>query len=233
MASVRYGAFITEMRGSVGGSTFKGSKYGPVCQTKEEAIASSAKLTKADAGRLFQPTKIIAEVSGLWRLLTDAQRAAWNAAAPNWPALNRFGDTYTPSGFQVFMKLNAQLANLTGVTLGDPPLPVSIGVLAATTFDIPDDVNMNIDYTGGVPAGFQLRVEATQSMNASVEAKNSFFKIVAQIPNGVVFPQNLADGYVPIYGAWISGATIWFRICLISITTGQKGLYQYYKITAA
>jgi len=228
MASVKYGALITELKGKIGGTVFQGGPAGSVAKNID-AIADSAKLTKADAGRAFPPRKIIAQVSGLWRLLSQLQRDAWNAAAPLWPATNRFGEVYTPSGFNVFMKLNAQMVNLTGVSLSDPPIGISIPLLDPITIAVPDDIEFNVDLPGGVPAGFYLRTEATMPMGIAINPKNSFFKIIAQTPSGVIFPQDMADGYKEVYGLWLNVCTIWTRFCLVSSTTGQKGIYQYYK----
>jgi len=228
MASVKFGALVVGLKGKIGGTVFQSGPSGYVAKNID-AIADSAKLTKADAGRIFKPTKIIAIVSGLWRNLDQANRDAWNAQAVNWPAQNRFGETYTPSGYQVFMTLNTQTYGFTGIVIETPPIPESSPPLVDATFDVPDSAIMNMSITGVVPPGYQLRVEASQPMGASKNAKVSLFKIIAQIPAGVIYPQDLADGYKEVYGLWPQFCTIWFRIALINMSTGQKGLYQNYK----
>lgn len=96
-----------------------------------DAIASGSKLTKADAGRYgspqdgnsTSPRTTLAAIASLWNVLTEAEQQSWNDAAVGFPAKNKFGDIYTPSGYQVFMKLNSNLALINNPLLRSGPVP--------------------------------------------------------------------------------------------------------------
>lgn len=43
--------------------------------------------------------------------MTTEEKEAWNNVAASWPLLNKFGDQYYPSGYQLFMQLNGNLVS--------------------------------------------------------------------------------------------------------------------------
>lgn len=60
-------------------------------------------------------------VSKAWSQLLDSDRAEWYWVAINGPSKNRFGDSYTPSAYQTYMRYNL---NLMAVGLGPLARPV-------------------------------------------------------------------------------------------------------------
>lgn len=223
MAQVKYGALITELKGKVGGTVFQGGPGGPVCKNID-AIRDSAKLTKADAGRVINTLPLTAQVAGFWRTLTDAQRASWATGAVNFPAFNKFGVAYTPSAYQVFMTLNFQVYQLTGAILYSCPVPITVNDPPTFSIAQPDLTSLDVTWAGGIQTDCTIRVDATQPMAAGRKPKDSFFKCIAEWPDSTTSPEDLFPGYANVYGSFPIGAKIYFRFTSISNTTGQKSV---------
>lgn len=231
MASIKYSAFVTSIKGKIGGTIFQGGKAGDVVLI--DPIKESAKLTKADAGRVINTLPLTAQVAGLWRQLTDAQRASWTTGAVNFPAYNKFGLAYTPSGYQVFMTLNFQIKQLTGAILYECPVPITLAALPPFSIAQPDLTSLDVTWTGGIQTDCTVRVEATQPMPAGRNPKNSFYKVIAEWDDATTSPQDLFPAYANVYGSFPVAAVIWFRFMYVSNTTGQKGVPVVIKLVTA
>ena len=130
MAIVKYGALITEIKGKVGGQVFQNGNAGFVLRNKNSRPGA------ASISRLAA-TNGMSAISSSWRLLTDAQRLAWAAATENWLFLNRYGETYEGSGYQMFCAYNRRLALAEQSTVLVPGVP---GVA-------PDPVSIEADFS--------------------------------------------------------------------------------------
>lgn len=224
MASVKYGSIVTDIKGKVGGHIFKGSNAGPVLQTKEQAVASSAKLTKADAGRVINTLPLTAFIAGQWRQLTDAQRASWVSGAVNFPAFNKFGVSYTSSGFQCFMTLNFQYYQLNGSILGECPVPLTVPALSDFGISWTPSTTIDLTFSTSIDADVKSRVEASQPLGAGRNPKSSNYKVIAEYDSSATSPTNMYSKYIALYGAVPANAFIWFKITNISKISGQKGV---------
>lgn len=223
MATVKFGTIVTDIKGKVGGNVFQGSKSGTTLKTID-AIADSAKLTKADAGRVINTLPLTAQIAGLWRTLTDAQRASWATGAVNFPAYNRFGVAYTPSAYQVFMTLNFQVYQLTGAILYTCPIPMTVNDPPTFSIAQPDLTSLDVTWSGGIQTDCTIRVDATQPMAAGRSPKQSFYKCIAEWPDSTTSPEDLFPAYANVFGSFPAGAKIYFRFTSISNTTGQKSV---------
>lgn len=223
MAHVQYGTIVTNLKGKVGGNVFQGGKSGNIAKIKA-ATTHESKLTKADAGRIINTPQVTAEIAGLWRLLTDAERASWDTNAVNFPAYNRFGEAYTPSGYQVFVTLNFQIKRLAGSLAYTCPMPVTINPMPVFSIAQPDLTSLDVTWAGGIQTDCNIRVEATQPMGAGRKPKNSFFKVIAQWDDATSSPEDLFPSYAAVFGSFPVGAKIYFRFTSYSIISGQRGV---------
>jgi hypothetical protein len=105
MVQVKYGAIITEMKGKSGGSVFK-ENY----TAKSFQNISKPRQIFTDFNQITKPR--FAQLSQMWRELTNAQRIDWNDLATRWTFYNCFGVAYFGTGFQVFMTVNNNLVSV-------------------------------------------------------------------------------------------------------------------------
>ena len=229
MATVKYGAIITDMKGKIGGTTFQGGPAGPVAKSTPET-RSGSKLTKADAGRIVNQPSLIATLAGGWRNLTDEQRLTWRTGAPNFPFKNRYGDSYTASGYQVYMSLNSQL-KAPGITfLEECPTPITVEPLPSIAFSMTAADDMDLTVGAAVPNGYRMGIWATRPFSFGNGPKASDYKLIRYQVNGDGTTNNLIDDWEHIYGSFPASGLIYFKVQMISLTTGQVGVPQYYYV---
>ena len=118
MAKVKYGAFITEIKGHVGGTTFQASRGGFTVKNKSSRGTGSR--TFGDGHAQLRKNQFSA-IAKMWCTLTDAQRLGWNNLLGIWTFLNKFGDVYNGSGYQIFTAANLNRIEIAESTIGDVP----------------------------------------------------------------------------------------------------------------
>lgn len=160
MATIKLGAIITEIAGSVGGTTFRRGHNFTVMQNKQFG-ASSNRLLKNKALPVL--SKIISE----WSKLSLAVQNEWKAQALLFQFLDKFGTLKNLSGRQLYVKLQTQS---TFSDQGDVnPFTLSSAtpnftVISWTLDSTPNaEVIMSAPFTNGT-----LSVQVEQIRNSSV-----------------------------------------------------------------
>lgn len=225
-ANVKYGAIITEIKGKVGGHTFKATTQGGVMQTKTNRSASGrsqGKLTKADAGRVINPLKNTGLNASSWRSLTTLQRADWISAAPNFPFLNKFGEYYTPSGFQLFMSVNNNLLNAGAAAIDNPPMLETIENCPAFTISGGTGVGDPLILNVVVPAGYKFILYGTTAQSAGRGYEAGRIKALVILPAGDATGTDITAAYNRIFGSTQLGQSIWFSGKLTKADAGRQG----------
>lgn len=102
MPSIKFSALVSDIKGKANGSVFSKNKQGNYF--RNNVTGGGRKSASWD----FQKSNF-AFLAKSYRGLTAEQKQAWQTMAPNYPSENKFKDSYIPSGFQLFMRLNGVL----------------------------------------------------------------------------------------------------------------------------
>lgn len=186
MASVKYSALMTEIKGKIGGTVFQGGTAGKIVKNKQSTKKWSTP-PQPDGPLGVQPVagdvrtidtyvpgcrlktvfggkgqRLIQQVSQAWQNLTPEQILEWNNAAPNFPFKNKFNEIYIASGFQVFMQLNLNLVNNGYLMHVFPPL-YSLPNIGVPNPPLPreKDCRLQFSFDGGVPSDIAIEVYAS------------------------------------------------------------------------
>lgn len=102
MANIKLGAIITDIAGSVSGSTFRRTPAGTILYNKQGTQIKSA----------FAQASVKNQISNIfrgWNILDLATREQWGVNALLYPVKNKFGENKFLTGRQLYTKLNTQL----------------------------------------------------------------------------------------------------------------------------
>jgi len=100
MASIKYGFGVSDIRGSIQGTTFSHGSSGNVIYRKPHIVNKNTNLQNTQRQRFYY-------FANYWKLtLTTAQRTYFESLAQNLLFTNRLGDSFHISGFNLFMKIN-------------------------------------------------------------------------------------------------------------------------------
>jgi hypothetical protein len=115
MALVKYGGGITQMSGSIGGSTFARNRFGNYTRSRTTPV--NPKSSGQSRARL-----ILAYLVEAWNeILDDTMRAQWATYAAAITMKNRLGDDVHCTGFNHFIRGNSLRLILTEAIIEDGP----------------------------------------------------------------------------------------------------------------
>lgn len=117
MATFKLGAIVTEIAGSIGGTTFKRNGSSRVMMNKQNGSAYSRLLTNPSLSYLGSIFK-------RWSYLEPAEKENWNAQALLYTFPDKFGTLRNLSGRQFYIKLNSQAYVLN-------PTPISASAVSS------------------------------------------------------------------------------------------------------
>lgn len=219
---MKFGALVVDGSGKIGGHVASKNRSGNYLRTK---------VTPVNPNTVAQQNvrAILGSLATAWSSLTDAQRLSWNNAVSEFAKTDIFGDIKNPSGFNLFIKLNSNLATIGNSPLTDAPIKEEIPYtgLTSAVMDISSATGVLTFDTGNYDS-VSLFVKATPALSAGITNVKSFLR-----GTGVIIPAGdtasfYAD-YVAKFGIPAVGSNITLTVQPI-VATGQKGVEQSIKV---
>ena len=204
-----------------------------------DAIATGSKLTKADAGRLYNPENSnstnprgsLALVAAAWNLLTVNEQQSWDDVAVNFPFKNKFGDIYTGSGYQVFMRLNSNMKLINQELLKSGPIanyPVLPPILPPS--GEPEEL-LRFTFVGGIPEGMNVLIYGCAPVLRGSGFRKGKEKLLMACPPNTTGVIDATYAYQNLYGQVKPNASMYFRFVAVSTTTGQTSVEEIMKVS--
>lgn len=207
-----------DMRGKLNGSVFSKNRGGAYVRTKVTPVNPETTAQQNARNRLSTNSQA-------WRDLTEAERQGWIDAAPNFPYSDIYGFSKTLSGFQLYVKLNNNLALIGEAAITTAPSPVAIPQLELASVAADDSANtVIITGTTPVPADFAMVVEATPNVTPGKSFVKNLFRFINAEPAAATSPFDVSAEYTPVFGDPVVGNKIFVRAFYISTITGQAGI---------
>lgn len=216
---VKFGAIVVAGSGKLGGHVFTKNRAGAAMRTK--VTPSNPRTTYQSTSRAYLTT-----IAKSWAGLTEAQRQQWNSASTSFKKTNIFGDGVTPSGFNLYQKLNNNLLNIGQSVLTVPPSPAAVVGISALSVTAVHAGALTITYTTDSNAGATqyLEVWATESINAGKSFIKNKYRKIGSIVSTTVSPYVATVLYTAKFGAvGAAGKKIFIEIKGVNGTTGQAG----------
>lgn len=214
----KFGAIVTAGSGKIGGHVASKNKSGAYFRTK---VTPSNPQTIAQ----LAVRSAFSASSKAWSGLTDSQRASWASAAQNFKGSNIFGDSVAPSGFNLYKKINDNLANIGEAAISVAPqniAPDPIETLAATANHTTHAVTLT--FTPAIAAGAKMVVMATAPQPAGKSFVKNLYRKVGVYDSADVSPLVITSDYAAKFGTVsIAGQKIFFKVFLVDVATGVAG----------
>ncbi len=221
MACVQYGAMVSNLAGKIGGQNFQRGRASAILRniSTKKQFQKSIQLAPATSnvkGKFAYATQY-------WKTLSNAHRAAWAAVTASFPRINKFGVSYTPSAFQLFVELTQGLL-LSG---GNP-------VAAAPTVSTFVAPTWSIAYAGGggdiiitqsvlfTSAPYKTIMSGAFYQSPGQACRPSFLKILAAFQFTAGSPSFvISTAFYAVYGSAIVGSVAFFSVKQINLNTGE------------
>lgn len=218
MARIKWGMFVTDGRGKVGGHVLTKTRSGATVRTK---------VTPSNPKTSFQGEvrAIFGSVSKAWTTLTEAQRLTWINATAEFQKTNVFGDQYKPSGKNLFTALNSNLLNVNAALLGSAPEVLETPYISVFTVAVSQALGqISLDFRASdVANNFTMVLEATAPLSPGKYNFSGQYRKIGQWegrnPPDDEFLYNI---YVQKFGVPPLGKKISFRVKAVMIDSGQS-----------
>ena len=221
MALFKGSAAVGAISGKAGGSVFSHNKGG--AYLKVFTVPTNPNTAKQQAVRTDFATLVAS-----WKNLTAAQQQLWTDIAPQYPYVNRVGDTKTYTGQMLYIKLNQNLKVVGATILTTPRVPGTFTaivtssltmVLTAGVLTTADAVN---DVIGLATESLIWTITTSQS-GGITKPGNGAFKIVEIVTDASVSATtDIIVTYQALYGDPKLGSKIFARCAIINELTGQR-----------
>jgi hypothetical protein len=215
---LKFGMIVTDGRNKLGGHVLSKNRGGNYARTKVTPV--NPQTTYQAAVR-----QAFTSFSQGWRGLTSDQRLAWNGAVTNFQRTNVFGDLKSPSGFNLYQRLNNVLQSIDQSPLLLPPLPSSVGDLFATmvrcTIGSP---SLSLVLNSAGDENTSLKIFATPPLSPGKSFVKNQYRFISFNNSPVTSPQNILDAYIAKFGSLgVIGQQIWIKTQAVNQLTGQVG----------
>lgn len=206
MARIIYSGLVTQIRGSVGGTTFQQNRYGFTVKNKPNANNPNT------ARQLTRKAGLQAVVSQ-WSQLTQASRDLWNSWAATYPQQSSKNPDAYLSGFNLYLRwaLNAQIdpANIPIFDPLDPP--ESVGSIDITV-DLGVGNVLTVDAVfGAVPTEYKMLIYMSRQVKQSQQFVGSWTRYIQTVtfddqpgPVDVTAAYTNIFGYTPDAGSYVA-----------------------------
>ena len=218
MALIKFGAVVVDASGKSNGHVFSKNRGGSYLRTKvtptnprsSDQIAARAKVSTYAQG---------------WRGLTDAQRTAWNAAVADFKRTNIFGDMKSPSGINLYVRINTNIALAGGTAISTPPLPSSVpGITTLSATAAHGTPAVSLTFSPAITSGHEMIVRATPAMSPGKSFVKSALRICAKLTSTDSSPKDILSLYTAKFGSvGAAGQKIHFEAYVIDSTNGLVG----------
>ena len=226
MALIKWGMFVVDGRGKVGGHVLTKTRHGATVRTK---VTPSNPRKPAQQ----QIRSMFGTLSSSWNGLTEAQRAAFNEAVDKFAKTNIFGDLKNPTGRELFIRCNMGRQQLGLALLVNAPdtvafLPTKI---SGVTFDVTAGEIDLADLDTTILTDFALQVSATAPQSPGRYNFQGAYRVIQNDADGN--ERDLYADYETKFGIPPGGQAVGIRVALISRDTGLKSVEEDFRVIVA
>ena len=218
MATVKLGAFVTGIAGSIQGTTFRRNRGNVIMQSNPRGGSNS---------KLLQNKNLIkiAELGQLWNALSSAKVTSWADYASVTPTTDKWGAVRYLTPREMFYKLSGSL-----IPLNLPPPDPDLVESDIPTIDIYPSANatpevFNIEFLDSLGAGYVI-FQAEKTRNRSKAATFTRRKILKVMPLPLAGDINCID-ILQAISPVVSPGEIYFVYYRIMNNFGVRGVFQY------
>lgn len=219
---------FTDASGSIGGTTYSKNANGMYTRKR-------AKSTNRNSPSQLAARARFSVVSKGWAELSVSEKNSYIAQIPNYPYVDKLGQTKNYTGAQLYKKLNGALyqAGLATLPFCNPPISLPNALEAAANADQSlGEINVSAfvadTFSGAIPAGFTCQMYATNIMPKGKYAPKlaDFRNIFTLYENENIAGVDFAGPYEIVFSeAWKESSSLgfyfYFGFRFISNATGQ------------
>lgn len=214
----KFGAIIVAGSGKIGGHVASKNRSGAYIRTKVTPVNPQTSYQQG------QRTDFTSLAQG-WRALTQAQRDAWNAAVDGFKRTDVFGDLKTPSGFNLYMRLNGNILAVGKTVISTPPLPSDVSAFTSISLAADfSDTSLDLTFAPAIAVGTSVQLFASPALSAGKAFVKSELRLIDTLISTDVSPVDIAAAWQAKFGSFpAAGSKIFVAVKQVDDITGLTG----------
>lgn len=194
MAKIKFGQIISEARGKIAGMVFSKNGSGSFIRQKVTPINPSSL-------RQQQARSYLIAASKAWAVLSETIHKQWNTVTTTFKKQNSIGDTYTVSGFNLFVSRFSNALNVLSAAPTTYPGNDDAHIFTSLTGSIarPADI-MTIVFAPAIPASDTVEIMATPPISLGKTFVRSEYRRIGFATVASISPLDITAAYVSKYG---------------------------------
>ena len=220
MATFKLGAIITDIAGSIGGTTLKRNGAYKVIMNKSSGTPYSRSYNNPSL-------QYLPFIFKSWSRLSDEEKSAWQEQALLYTFPDKFGTLRTLSGRQLFVKLNAQ-------RWLDTPSFVDVSTISSFTevftldyvFFNPNEPRLYFNITGNYSGNQKYYVSLEISLQPLRAPSFISRRVIGIYELGALSGANIIEDVLKTYPFFNENYNARLYICAVN-NSGFKSVYQY------
>jgi hypothetical protein len=227
MARILYTGLVSELKGSIAGTTFQHNASGRIAKSRANQRFSPSGLQSGTQAQF-------AQVATRWRDLSLFDRESWDDFAFEYDRIDKWGVHKTISGYQYHALSNRNLLTI-GEPMQDAPAPY-VTPLQVQPFDVvSDDTKLDVEFVSLFDlTGYTLLVFASPPTQKSHATSRVQRRLILQLANAEVEVLELLAEYLAVYplnwpSLFASGhCLIHLFLCTVANATGMTSQFSNY-----
>jgi len=219
MAKILLADFISDIRGSTGGTTYSRNTFANYRRNKTSPVNPNTVAQQLVRNRL-------GAMSQSWAGIGEANRTSFVDGAPTWTNTNIFNQSIDYTGFSLYGRLNRNRQEINEPLLTTFVLPdevdsfTSLSLVADTTGG-----TMEITFAPAIAATHKVIVRATAPLTAGTTFVRNQFRKIAVLDSADLSPFDLAAFYTAVFGVLPPvNAKIFVDVKQVLISNGQNSV---------
>jgi len=214
----KFGAIIVAGSGKLGGHVASKNRAGSYMRTKVTPVNPQSVAQGEIRGRFTT-------LSQGWKGLLQTERDAWNAAVSDYTRTDIFGDLRSPSGANLYQRLNNILVLCGESALDTPPLPQAVPavVLSAITVTVGTPA-FTVAFAPTVPVDTSVMVFCTAPLSAGKAFVKSEYRLTTILVAAKATGESILTAYQAKFGSVGEiGQKLFCKFVPVNLNTGQTG----------
>jgi hypothetical protein len=228
MARILYTGIVSDIKGSISGTTFQHNASGRIAKARSNQRFSSSSLQSGTQAQF-------ATVAARWRDLALFDRESWDDMAFEYDRVDKWGNHKTISGYQYHALSNRNLLTI-GEPMQDAPAAY-VTPLQVQSYDVTTDAtHFTINFTAPFNlANYTLLVFASPPTQKSHANSRVMRRLICQETGITVEDLEIMPNYIAVYPLnWASlfaggHCLIHLFLCTVANATGMTSQFSIYQ----
>jgi hypothetical protein len=220
MAAVQWSALVSQMKGKLRGDVLQGTQSGQV-------VRSNGRGKPFGTPYANSVRNIAGFVASSWALIPTVDIAAWQAATSAYPTTDRFGNSRTPSAYNLYCRLNMALVNASQGMLTYPAAPAALTNISGVFVDYNTAGRIAFTSPNAATASEIFLCNCSRPFSPGKRKPSNGYRNIFHWTPGAYGSVELTSEIATAWGTNQVGSQYQMKFQVLNVNTGQLGVPFY------